>query len=163
MQRRTFTLAIPSALLPASGIARSRCLPEQALRYIVPVAAGGGSDMIGRVVTERWGKLLGQTIIVDNLGGGGGVIACQTTIALAARRLHADAGLRRHARHDAGDAQGPLRRDQGLHAHRHDRRHAQRAGRQQRACRRKTLTEFIDYVSKNPAKVSATAPRAPAR
>ena len=45
----------------------------------MPVAAGGGSDMIARVVTERWGALLGQPFIVDNQSGGGGVIASQAT------------------------------------------------------------------------------------
>ena len=44
-----------------------------------PVAAGGGSDLVGRTVTERWGKALGQNFVVENIGGGGGVIACQTT------------------------------------------------------------------------------------
>ena len=53
--------------------------PNKTIKYIVPVAAGGGSDMIGRTVCERWGKALGQTIVVDNQGGGGGVIACQNT------------------------------------------------------------------------------------
>ena len=59
------------------GIAQS--YPTKPIRYIVPVAAGGGNDMIARVVTERWGKALGQTFVVDNQSGGGGVIACQTT------------------------------------------------------------------------------------
>ena len=53
--------------------------PSKPLRYIVPVAAGGGSDMVGRTVCERWSKVLNQTIVVDNQGGGGGVIACQST------------------------------------------------------------------------------------
>jgi len=53
--------------------------PSKPIRYIVPVAAGGGSDMVGRTVTERWGALLKQTFIVDNQGGGGGVIAAQAT------------------------------------------------------------------------------------
>lgn len=44
----------------------------------MPVAAGGGSDMVGRTVTERWGRQLGQTFVVENIGGGGGTIACQT-------------------------------------------------------------------------------------
>ncbi len=51
--------------------------PTKAIRYIVPVSAGGGSDMIGRTVCERWGRLLGQPMVIDNEGGGGGVIACQ--------------------------------------------------------------------------------------
>ncbi len=43
--------------------------PAKPIRYIVPVAAGGGSDMVGRTVTERWGNSLKQTFIVDNQGG----------------------------------------------------------------------------------------------
>jgi len=53
--------------------------PTKPIKYIVPVSAGGGSDMIGRTVCERWGRALGQAIVVDNEGGGGGVIACQNT------------------------------------------------------------------------------------
>jgi tripartite-type tricarboxylate transporter receptor subunit TctC len=53
------------------------------MRYIVPVAAGGGSDMVGRTVTERWGQVLKQSFVVDNMGGGGGVIACQATMRAA--------------------------------------------------------------------------------
>ncbi|WP_426391790.1 Bug family tripartite tricarboxylate transporter substrate binding protein [Variovorax sp. R-27] len=80
MQRRAFTLAIPtSAFLGMHGLARAQDFPNKPIRYIVPVAAGGGSDMVGRTVTERWGKLLNQTFIVDNQGGGGGVIASQNT------------------------------------------------------------------------------------
>ncbi|KLN53372.1 Bug family tripartite tricarboxylate transporter substrate binding protein [Variovorax paradoxus] len=79
MQRRTFTLAIPSALLGLQGLAHAQDFPNKPIRYIVPVAAGGGSDMVGRTVTERWGKLLNQTFVVDNQGGGGGVIASQNT------------------------------------------------------------------------------------
>ena len=41
------------------------------------MAAGGGSDLVGRTVTERWGRLLGQAFVVENIGGGGGAIACQ--------------------------------------------------------------------------------------
>ncbi len=39
----------------------------------------GGSDLVGRTLTERWGRALGQSFTVENIGGGGGVIACQTT------------------------------------------------------------------------------------
>jgi tripartite-type tricarboxylate transporter receptor subunit TctC len=53
--------------------------PNKPIRYIVPVVAGGGSDAVGRTVTERWAKVLGQNFIVDNQGGGGGVIAAQNT------------------------------------------------------------------------------------
>jgi tripartite-type tricarboxylate transporter receptor subunit TctC len=39
--------------------------------------------MIARVVTERWGQALGQSFVVDNQSGGGGVVACQTTVRAA--------------------------------------------------------------------------------
>jgi len=77
MKRRTLVSALPAALVWTR--ARAQVFPTKSLRYIVPVAAGGGSDLVGRTVTERWGRLLGQAFVVDNIGGGGGAIACQTT------------------------------------------------------------------------------------
>ena len=83
MQRRHILQAAAAALaLPA--LARAQAFPVKPIRYIVPVAAGGGSDMIGRVVTERWARALGQNIVVENLSGGGGVVACQATMRAAA-------------------------------------------------------------------------------
>ncbi len=78
MKRRSLLLSAP-ALLLAARPAAADAFPDKPLRYIVPVSAGGGSDFVGRTVCERWGKLLGQSFIVDNLAGGGGVIAAQTT------------------------------------------------------------------------------------
>ncbi len=89
MKRRTLlqaalALAAP-ALIFAPGVAPAQtAYPDKPIRYIVPVAAGGGSDMVGRTVTERWGTLLKQSFIVDNQGGGGGVIASQATARAAA-------------------------------------------------------------------------------
>lgn len=77
MQRRTLLGAAPLLLAPT--LLHAQSYPVKPIRYIVPVSAGGGSDMVGRTVTERWSKLLGQTFVVDNQGGGGGVIACQNT------------------------------------------------------------------------------------
>lgn len=77
--RRRQLLQTGVAALAAPLIAQAQGYPAKPIRYIVPVAAGGGSDMVGRVVTERWGRALGQTFVVDNLSGGGGVVACQTT------------------------------------------------------------------------------------
>lgn len=83
MKRRTL-LNVAPALLTLPGLVWAQAYPSKPIRYIVPVAAGGGSDMIGRTVTERWGKVLGQTFVVDNQGGGGGVIASQNTAKAAA-------------------------------------------------------------------------------
>jgi tripartite-type tricarboxylate transporter receptor subunit TctC len=78
MQRRLVLSALP-AMLWLPGTARAQAFPVKTLRYIVPVSAGGGSDLVGRTVTERWGRALGQNFVVENIGGGGGAIACQTT------------------------------------------------------------------------------------
>jgi tripartite-type tricarboxylate transporter receptor subunit TctC len=77
MKRRNLLQAASAlSLLPSLANAQA-AYPNKPIRYIVPVVAGGGSDMVGRTVTERWGALLKQSFIVDNQAGGGGVIACQ--------------------------------------------------------------------------------------
>jgi tripartite-type tricarboxylate transporter receptor subunit TctC len=79
MKRRTLLVASPALLGLPGLVSAQTAYPSKPIRYIVPVVAGGGSDMVGRTVTERWGKLLNQSFVVDNQGGGGGVIACQLT------------------------------------------------------------------------------------
>jgi tripartite-type tricarboxylate transporter receptor subunit TctC len=78
MKRRSLLQAAP-ALLGAPAWAQQG-FPNKPIRYIVPVAAGGGSDLVGRTVTERWGQVLKQSFVVDNQSGGGGTIACQATV-----------------------------------------------------------------------------------
>ena len=78
--KRRLLLGAGTGLLVSPGLLLAQAAyPNKPIRYIVPVAPGGGSDMVGRTVTERWGKLLNQTFLVDNQAGGGGVIACQVT------------------------------------------------------------------------------------
>ena len=77
MKRRTLLQAAPAFIYAPSLVQAQTVYPAKPIRYIVPVSAGGGSDMVGRTVTERWGNQLKQSFIVDNQGGGGGVIACQ--------------------------------------------------------------------------------------
>ena len=77
MKRRTLLQASPALLgLPEWAMAQS-AYPNKTVKYIVPVAAGGGSDMVGRALCDRLGRVLGQSMVVENLGGGGGVIASQ--------------------------------------------------------------------------------------
>ncbi|MFM2066806.1 MAG: hypothetical protein RLZZ584_1715 [Pseudomonadota bacterium] len=78
IRRRTLLQAAAPALLGLPARAQAP-YPGKPIRYIVPVAAGGGSDFVGRTVTERWGQALRQTFVVDNQSGGGGTIACQAT------------------------------------------------------------------------------------
>jgi tripartite-type tricarboxylate transporter receptor subunit TctC len=78
MNRRELMQAALALGAAQSLPAFAQAYPAKAIKYIVPVVAGGGSDLVGRTVTERWAKLLGQPMVVENIGGGGGVIACQT-------------------------------------------------------------------------------------
>ncbi len=77
MKRRTLLQASP-VILGLNAWAQAP-FPNKPICYIVPVAPGGGSDFVGRTVTERWGQALKQTFVVDNQSGGGGTIAAQTT------------------------------------------------------------------------------------
>jgi tripartite-type tricarboxylate transporter receptor subunit TctC len=74
--RRTLLAATP-AWIAAPRVA-AQAFPSRPIRYIVPVVAGGGSDLVGRTLTERWGRQLNAHFVVENIGGGGGTIACQT-------------------------------------------------------------------------------------
>src|SRR5690554_3021951 len=82
MDRRSFLLSVSAAAVAGlPSFARAQAgFPQRPISFIVPVAPGGGSDYIARTVTAEWGKTLnGATFVVENVGGGGGVIACQRT------------------------------------------------------------------------------------
>ncbi|MEO6291240.1 MAG: tripartite tricarboxylate transporter substrate binding protein [Burkholderiaceae bacterium] len=70
LTRRQLIIAGASALPLASWAA----WPERPVRLVVPYAAGGGADNAARIVGQRMGELLGQTIVIDNKPGAGGVI-----------------------------------------------------------------------------------------
>jgi tripartite-type tricarboxylate transporter receptor subunit TctC len=69
MRRR---LALAMLALPA--IARAQSFPSRPIRLIIPFAAGGSNDIIGRILTESLGQRLGQPVVVENRGGAGGIL-----------------------------------------------------------------------------------------
>lgn len=58
--------------------------PEHAIKLVVPYAPGGSSDIVSRHVAEFLGKALGQAVVVENIGGGGGAIGTQRVAHAAA-------------------------------------------------------------------------------
>ena len=63
---------LTSALLPT--VAPAQTYPNKPVRLVVPFAAGGTTDIVARVVSEKFGAALGQTVIVENKAGGGGSV-----------------------------------------------------------------------------------------
>src|SRR3974377_2558422 len=49
--------------------------PQRPVKMIVPLAAGGGVDLMARILAERLSETLGQPVVVENQGGAGGTIA----------------------------------------------------------------------------------------
>ncbi|HSQ02750.1 MAG TPA: tripartite tricarboxylate transporter substrate-binding protein, partial [Burkholderiales bacterium] len=73
---RIVSLAVTSvlgALLLISHV-HAQDYPSKPVRLIVPYAAGGSSDIIARLYGQRLGEKLGQTFVVDNRPGAGGMI-----------------------------------------------------------------------------------------
>ncbi|MBI4189489.1 MAG: tripartite tricarboxylate transporter substrate binding protein [Betaproteobacteria bacterium] len=69
-------LAVLLVWLPGSGgVVSAQDYPSKPIRLIVPAPAGGGTDILARVLGEGLAKQWGQTVVVDNRGGASGMIA----------------------------------------------------------------------------------------
>jgi len=72
-QRRFFgAVAAALALAVSFGAAAQPAYPDKPIRFIVPYPPGGGTDVIARIVQERFGQQLGQPVIIENRGGAAG-------------------------------------------------------------------------------------------
>ena len=67
------------ALLAATGTVFAQGYPNRVIKLQVPFAPGGTTDIVARVIAEPLGKALGQTVIVENKAGGGGVVGASDT------------------------------------------------------------------------------------
>jgi tripartite-type tricarboxylate transporter receptor subunit TctC len=61
-------------LLSASSIAGAQSYPTKPIQFIVPFPPGGGNDTVARAIAQQAGPALGQSIVVDNRPGAGGII-----------------------------------------------------------------------------------------
>jgi tripartite-type tricarboxylate transporter receptor subunit TctC len=68
------TLLALALAVTAAGSAFAQAYPNKPIRLIVPFPPGGGNDVIARIVGQKLAERLGQAVVIDNKGGGNGVI-----------------------------------------------------------------------------------------
>ncbi|WP_284465682.1 tripartite tricarboxylate transporter substrate binding protein BugE [Diaphorobacter nitroreducens] len=76
MQRRNLLALVLAA---TAGTAFAQGYPNKPVKLLVPFAPGGTTDIIARVIADPLSRALGQSVVVENRGGGGGVIGAQET------------------------------------------------------------------------------------
>jgi len=71
--KKTMMAAVFAGVLALTGTASAEDFPTRQLTMVIPFAAGGPTDVLGRVMAQRMGEILKQTVIVENVGGAGGM------------------------------------------------------------------------------------------
>ena len=78
---RLVLIALGASIAAATpGQVSAQSYPNKPLRMVIPFAAGGSPDIIGRMVAEELSTILGQSVVVENRAGAGGNIAVQYVI-----------------------------------------------------------------------------------
>jgi tripartite-type tricarboxylate transporter receptor subunit TctC len=85
-KRHTLVTALVAAAtwLAASGAMAQSDYPNRPIRLVVPFPAGGTSDVMGRLMAEEMGKVLKQPIVVENIGGAGGIVGTERALKMPA-------------------------------------------------------------------------------
>ena len=76
-QNRRFVLLLLAGLCTA-GLAQAQAWPNKPIRMIVPLAAGSAVDNAARIVAQKMGQNLGQSIVIENQPGAAGLIGAGT-------------------------------------------------------------------------------------
>jgi len=70
-------LCAAALMVAVSGGASAQSFPQKPIQMVIPFAAGGPTDLLGRVMAERMSQTIGQTVIVENVTGAGGMLGAQ--------------------------------------------------------------------------------------
>ena len=71
-------LAVGAAVLALP--ARADTFPSKQIRWVIPFAPGGNYDVTSRLVAEPMGRTLGQSVLIDNKPGAGGVVGLEIAV-----------------------------------------------------------------------------------
>src|SRR5476651_1744637 len=78
--RRQMKSRVPAPMMSALAVLAAACAPawaqswpERPINMVIPFAAGGAVDIMGRILAARLGELLGQRVVIENVGGAGGM------------------------------------------------------------------------------------------
>src|SRR5262245_62476350 len=83
-RRRGFAALLAAGLLAtATATAAAQDYPSRSITVVVPFSAGGPSDVVARIVTEHMAKTLGQSLVIENVGGAGGTLGSARVAAAA--------------------------------------------------------------------------------
>ena len=96
-------VAVAAAMIggaPTANAAAPADYPERPITLVVPYEAGGGNDVIARLVAAKMSAALGQPIVIENRGGAGSTIGTRDVARAQARRLH-DIDRHQCARHQS--------------------------------------------------------------
>src|SRR5262249_29536037 len=74
---KAFIAALVAAHLSVAGTAAAQVYPARPVTIVVPFAAGGGNDILARLLAQHMGQALGQQFVIENRAGAGGTIGAR--------------------------------------------------------------------------------------
>jgi tripartite-type tricarboxylate transporter receptor subunit TctC len=80
MRRRDFIKVIAALTATSPAVALAQTYPSRPITMVVPFAAGGAFDVMGRILAARMSEILGQQIIIENTTGGAGIIGVNRVV-----------------------------------------------------------------------------------